>query len=300
MRIRALMSMSGRVIAMLSVVALVMVALAPAALGDPPGNNGTVKIDGVPFDDHPDNEPHVGCVFQVDFYGYDEGNLTAEVTFDAQAPTKGGELYSTTIGIGEDPAGGGTDLDASLTVDLSPYLAGIEPHPQQGYHVKLTVNAEGSIGADVKHKVFWITDCKPPKPTTTTTTKPTTTTTKPKPTTTKPSGPGTIVIEKYALPPGDTVFSFTGTLGDFTLVDQESGTGNASSQAVFGDLPAGSYRVSEVVPWGWQLADIACSVEGDHATSRFDVNLSTNTAVIILEPGETVYCDFQNVEVPQT
>src|SRR4029453_11982527 len=49
--------------------------------GGPPGNNGTVKIDGVAFDDHPNNEPHVGCIFQVDFYGYDEGDLFADVTF---------------------------------------------------------------------------------------------------------------------------------------------------------------------------------------------------------------------------
>ncbi len=37
------------------------------AAPNPPGNNGTVKIDDVPFDDHPNNEPHVGCTFQVDF-----------------------------------------------------------------------------------------------------------------------------------------------------------------------------------------------------------------------------------------
>ena len=34
-----------------------------------------VKVDDVPFDDHPNNEPHVGCSFQIDFYGYDEGDL---------------------------------------------------------------------------------------------------------------------------------------------------------------------------------------------------------------------------------
>jgi hypothetical protein len=44
-------------------------------------------------------------------------------------------------------------------------------------HVTLTVNAEGSQGADVKHKVFWVTGCIP-APTTTTTTGGTTTTTK--------------------------------------------------------------------------------------------------------------------------
>ena len=37
-----------------------------------------------------------------------------------------------------------------------------EPHPIQGYHVKLTVNAPGSIGADTKYKVFWVTGCRGP------------------------------------------------------------------------------------------------------------------------------------------
>src|SRR5688500_3559353 len=40
----------------------------------PPGNNGTIKIDGTAFDSHPNNEPHVGCVFEVDFYGFDMGD----------------------------------------------------------------------------------------------------------------------------------------------------------------------------------------------------------------------------------
>jgi hypothetical protein len=43
-----------------------------AAASNPSGNHGTVKVDARPFDAAPDNEPHVGCVFQVDFYGYDE------------------------------------------------------------------------------------------------------------------------------------------------------------------------------------------------------------------------------------
>ena len=40
-----------------------------------------------------DNEPHVGCVFQVDFYGYDEGDLDADVTFKAHPPTGNGRSY---------------------------------------------------------------------------------------------------------------------------------------------------------------------------------------------------------------
>jgi hypothetical protein len=155
---------------------------------NPHGNNGTVKIDDIPFDDHPDNEPHVGCVFQVDFYGYDEGDLDATVTFEAHPPTGPVQVLLTdTVSIGEDDnSGGGSEagLDASKTYILD--LTGIEPHPNQGVHVKLTVNAEGSQGADVKHKVFWVTGCAPSP----TTTKPggTTTTTKPGETTTTQPG----------------------------------------------------------------------------------------------------------------
>ena len=35
----------------------------------PPGNNGTVKVDGEPWDSTPNNEPHPGCTFEIDFYG---------------------------------------------------------------------------------------------------------------------------------------------------------------------------------------------------------------------------------------
>jgi hypothetical protein len=72
-------------IAMGLLVAASLAGLASAA-PNPPGNNGTIKIDDIPFDDLPNNEPHVGCTFQVDFYGYDEGDLDAQVTFEAHPP----------------------------------------------------------------------------------------------------------------------------------------------------------------------------------------------------------------------
>lgn len=159
----------------LVVIAASVASSAPKA--DPPGNNGTVKIDRLAFDDHPNNEPHVGCVFEVDFYGFDEGDLDAKVKFKIWPPTGPKTvLLNDTVFIGEDAAGGGTDLDASREYDLSEELAAYTPHPVQGWHVKLIVNAEGSIGADKKHKVFWVRDCEPPPPTTTTTSSTTTTT----------------------------------------------------------------------------------------------------------------------------
>ena len=157
-------------------------ALPGAGAGpNPPGDNGTVKIDGIAFDDHPDNEPHVGCVFQVDWYGFDEGDLFSDVTFEVHPPTGSPEVILTDeVFIGEDDnSGGGSEagLDASETYDLSALLVGIfEPHPNQGWHIKLTINSDGSQGSDVKHKVFWVSGCETP-PTTTTTTSTTSTST---------------------------------------------------------------------------------------------------------------------------
>ena len=174
---------------------------------DPPGDNGTIKIDGLDFDSHQDNEPHVGCVFQVDFYNFDQGDFTATVTFEGQPPTGGGVLLTDQVPIGQDPAGGGGDLDASKTYDLSAALAGIAPHPVQGHHVALTVNAPGSIGNDTKHKVFWVEGCQPPTtttapPQTTTTAPPQTTTTAPGQTTTTAPGhaPTTVAVPPEATP----------------------------------------------------------------------------------------------------
>src|ERR687888_1292470 len=143
------------------------------AAPNPPGNNGTIKVDDQPFDDLPNNEPHVGCTFQIDFYGYDEGDLNADVTFEAQPPTQrpgGGSqvLLHDTVFIGEDDnSGGGSEagLDASETYTLD--FAGITPHPVQGFHVKLTIHADGSQGADTKYKVFWVTGCEQATTTTT-------------------------------------------------------------------------------------------------------------------------------------
>lgn len=145
------------------------VGAAPAdKAGGPPGNNGTIKIDGVEWDNHPDNEPHVGCDFEVDFYGYDKGDLYATLTFAAQPPTGNKVFYTEPepgpfIG-GNDNSGGGSEQghDAQWGPrNFSSELSEFTPHPKQGYHVKLTVNADGSQGADTKHKVFWVEGCEP-------------------------------------------------------------------------------------------------------------------------------------------
>ena len=205
---------------------------------NPPGNNGTVKVDDTPFDDHPNNEPHVGCVFQVDFYGYDEGDLDATVTFEAHPPTlRDGDdqvLLTDTVFIGEDDnSGGGSEagLDASETYTLD--LSGIEPQANQGVHVKLTIHAEGSQGADVKHKVFWVTGCGP-GPTTTTKPGGTTTTTKPggTTTTTRPGGTTTTTT------PASSTSGATSSSGETTTTVAVGGSSStAAGGGGGGELP---------------------------------------------------------------
>ncbi|MEA2650375.1 MAG: hypothetical protein QOI85_96 [Chloroflexota bacterium] len=152
---------AGLFIITLSMLLAVTVA-APVAAKNPPGNNGTVKIDGLEWDNHPDNEPHVGCIFEVDFYGFDDGVGNAEVIFEAHPPTGHGTLAVKSVDIGQDDnSGGGSEAgwDASVRVNLTDALSGYPIHPQQGYHVKMTVHAPGSQGADTKHKVFWVGPC---------------------------------------------------------------------------------------------------------------------------------------------
>jgi hypothetical protein len=178
---------------------VVLAAVLPGGAAEtqvgPPGNNGTIKVDGTPFDSHPDNQPHVGCVFQIDFYNFDgdaEGQppLMADVTFEGIPPTGGGVLLQDDVPIGEDPPGGGDDLDASVTYDLSDALSGIVPHPEQGHHVRLTIQADGAQGGSgPKHKVFWVEGCAgPPGTTTPPTTSPPTPSSTP-PTTAGPGSP---------------------------------------------------------------------------------------------------------------
>ena len=140
--------------------AMAPMAAGQAVQGNPAGNNGTVKIDAIPIEDNaPNNEPHVLCKFDIDFYNYAEDGV-AQILLEGQAPSGSGTIYTKTLNLQKDPAGGGTDWDGQQQVRVSRLdLAGLTAHPIQGYHVKLTVNVTSSIGADVKHKVFWIQPC---------------------------------------------------------------------------------------------------------------------------------------------
>ena len=132
---------------------------------NPPGNNGTIKLDRLEFDTHPDNQPHVGCRFEVDWYGFDAGQLFSDVTFEVHPPTgRPAVLLTDLVFIGEDDNSGGgsvAGLDAEREYNLASALLGYTPHPNQGWHVKLTVRSDGSQGANTKHKVFWVQGCEP-------------------------------------------------------------------------------------------------------------------------------------------
>jgi uncharacterized repeat protein (TIGR01451 family) len=118
--------------------------------------------------DPPDNDPHVGCTFDVEWYGFDQGPDTISlVTFEMQAPTDDVVLDVTgpaAVFVGGDPASGAgtaTGLDGRESYVLAFYG---DPQPEQGFHVKLTVHTPGSKGADTKSKVLWVEGCDPVVP----------------------------------------------------------------------------------------------------------------------------------------
>ena len=59
-----------------------------ASYATPQGNNGTVKIGDQDINDIPNNNPHQGCEFLVEWYGFD-ADATSTVNFELQAPTAG-------------------------------------------------------------------------------------------------------------------------------------------------------------------------------------------------------------------
>ena len=130
--------------------------------GDPPGNNGTIKIDrDGPGDQDMGNEPiGDGCIIWLDFYNFDQGQ-TADITFTAQPPSGKGQtlIADKAVPISNDPAGGGQDRDAVISYNLTTAVQGLKAQPQHGYHIKVSSDSLQAPGG-AKHKVFWI-NCAP-------------------------------------------------------------------------------------------------------------------------------------------
>jgi hypothetical protein len=80
-----------------------------------------------------------------------------DIDFDALAPTTrpAGDQRVLIVHVpGDDNVSG--------LIDLRAVLGGIAPHPQQGFHISITVHLPGGD----KHKVIWVQLCPPVTPTT--------------------------------------------------------------------------------------------------------------------------------------
>src|SRR5439155_4575422 len=132
-----------------------MAVPAHAASQAPPGNNGTIKVDGMPFDDGHDEDSHVGCQFRIELFGYDAGTNTADDVFDAHPPTDDQTLLTDHFAFTDNRDHGGATFDTAKTYDLSAAIAGLGAR-KQGFHVALSVSVDGQ---NAKHKVFWIQGC---------------------------------------------------------------------------------------------------------------------------------------------
>ena len=130
----------------------------------PPGNKGTVKVDDESFDGIPDNDPHPGCQFYLQFFFFPR-ETTATYTFAMWNPTTQDNKSKGPSTGGSIPLDPTTKPNAERLIDLTSFLqgSGIAPQSQQGWHVKLTIHAPGAQGADVKHKVFWV-NCQSTSP----------------------------------------------------------------------------------------------------------------------------------------
>src|SRR5258706_10119428 len=91
-------------------------AAAPKDPG-PPGKNGTVKIHDVGDPtDLPDNDPHVTCPFEIDFYNFDLGqHLNAELVAHPPSGTNQtvwtGDITADNV---PGPPGAGNDFDGDI------------------------------------------------------------------------------------------------------------------------------------------------------------------------------------------
>jgi uncharacterized repeat protein (TIGR01451 family) len=99
--------------------------------------------------------------------------------------------------------------------------------------------------------------------------------------------PGTIEIEKQATPQGPTSFPFSGSLGDFSLVDDDTGD---SASKVVSNLPPGTYTVQELVPAEWELSGVTC-------TPARAATISAAQVAITLTPGGSVVCTYSDLRV---
>lgn len=94
-----------------------------------------------------------------------------------------------------------------------------------------------------------------------------------------------IIVIKDAIPDGSQAFAFTGTLGDFSLMDD----GTPSDRAIFENLQAQDYEILEDVPSGWSLESVECK----GASS----DVVPNGLVVHLKDGESATVRFVDTKM---
>jgi len=101
---------------------------------------------------------------------------------------------------------------------------------------------------------------------------------------------GKIRVVKDALPDDPQDFTFTGSFGMFLLDDDSDPT--LPNRRTFENLSPGVYTVTEAALAGWDFSSIVVS-DPDGGSS---VDLANRTAVIELDPGESITVLFTNAQ----
>ena len=96
---------------------------------------------------------------------------------------------------------------------------------------------------------------------------------------------GSLTVIKRTTPAGGAGFGFDGTLGAFSLGDQDS--------AIFEDLAAGLYTVTETPADGWEFEDVTCF---GAAGAVVDWVADGSSVTVNLAEGQDVTCKFANKE----
>jgi hypothetical protein len=108
--------------------------------------------------------------------------------------------------------------------------------------------------------------------------------------------PATLIITKDAVPNDCKDFSFTGSLGEFLLDNDEGVTdctdGTLPKSKTVSNLSVGSYTVNETVLNFWQLGSITC-VNKDTGLP-FPVTVSGSGMTVSLGLAQNVECTFTN------
>ncbi len=107
---------------------------------------------------------------------------------------------------------------------------------------------------------------------------------------------GTLRLTKIAAPPVGTDFGFTSTLpgyGTFTLDQADPDDGDAVTETLtVSGLDFGVYTVTEEIAADFELVDVVCDDAASLSPSVGQV--ISRTAIVHLDPGETVTCRFRN------